>query len=113
MSECIEIDPYVTDELMRDLVGAARSPSAYLVYLWLWRSSHGAGIGRVGISLQGLADATGLSKSAVQAAIRRLRDGRLITSRRSGPTDAPIYCVHQPWLGRGRGGNPGYPRCSR
>jgi hypothetical protein len=30
-----EIDDYVTDILMRDLVGHDRKPASFLVYLWL------------------------------------------------------------------------------
>ena len=39
----IEVDEYVVDTLMADLVGHDRQPSAFLVYLFLWRRTHGAG----------------------------------------------------------------------
>ncbi len=29
------LDPYVTDVLMRDLVGHDRKPTSFLLYLWL------------------------------------------------------------------------------
>ena len=93
----IPLDPYVTDVLMRDLVGHDRMPSAFIVYLWLWRTSRGEGRERVGASLQSLATRTGLSKSAVQKAVRRLAERGLVTPVRAGPTDAPVYEVHAPW----------------
>jgi len=39
----VEIDAYVLDNLMADLVGHDRQPSAFLVYLFLWRRTLGAG----------------------------------------------------------------------
>jgi hypothetical protein len=39
----IEVDDYVVDTLMADLVGHDRQPSAFLVYLYLWRHTHSAG----------------------------------------------------------------------
>ena len=92
-----ELDPYVTDVLMRDLVGHDRVPSAFLVYLWLWRMSRGEGRDRVGASLQTIATQTGLSKSAIQAAVRRLARRRLVSAARASPTAAPVYEVHEPW----------------
>lgn len=96
MSE-LPLDPYVTDVLMRDLVGHDRKPSAFLVYLWLWRSSRGVRRGRAGASLQTMATRTGLSKSGVQAAIRHLVRRRLIAVERAGATAAPVYEVRMPW----------------
>jgi len=97
MTQEVRLDAYVTDVLMRDLVGHDRAPSAYLVYLWLWRASRGEERERVGASLQTLAGRTGLSKSAVQAAVRHLIRRQLISAERSGPTAAPVYRVHSPW----------------
>ena len=93
----LRVDPYLTDVLMRDLVGHDRAPSAHLVYLWLWRMSRGEGRERIGASLQTLGTRTGLSKSAVQAAVRHLARRRLVSATRSGPTAAPVYQVHEPW----------------
>jgi len=93
----LALDPYLTDVLMRDLVGHDRAPSAFIVYLWLWRHSRGEGRDRVGASLQTIATRTGLSKSAVQAAVRRLARRRLVTARRALATEAPTYEVHEPW----------------
>jgi hypothetical protein len=39
----VEIDDYVLDTLMADLVGHDRQPSSFLVYLFLWRRTLGAG----------------------------------------------------------------------
>ena len=97
MTRPVPLDPYIADVLMRDLTGHDRSPSAFLVYLWLWRNSRGEGRERVGASLQAIADQTGLSKSAVQAAVRRLARRRLIEAQRDSPTSAPIYTVLEPW----------------
>jgi hypothetical protein len=97
MTHGLPIDPYLTDVLMRDLVGHDRAPSAFIVYLWLWRTSRGEGRARTGASLQTIATATGLSKSAVQAAVRHLKWRQLISAARAGPTAAPVYEVHAPW----------------
>jgi Helix-turn-helix domain len=97
MTLAVPLDPYICDVLMRDLVGHDRAPSAFLVYLWLWRMSRGEGRERIGASLQTIATQTGLSKSAVQGAVRRLARRRLIVATRAGPTSAPIYEVREPW----------------
>ncbi|HYD11432.1 MAG TPA: helix-turn-helix domain-containing protein [Allosphingosinicella sp.] len=97
MSGPVPLDSYVSDVLMRDLVGHDRAPSAFLVYLWLWRMSRGEGRERIGASLQTIATQTGLSKSAVQGAVRHLKRRRLIEASRAGPTSAPVYEVKTPW----------------
>lgn len=97
MTRAVPLDPYICDVLMRDLVGHDRAASAFLVYLWLWRMSRGEGRERIGASLQTIAMQTGLSKSAVQGAVRRLARRRLIEASRAGPTAAPIYEVKEPW----------------
>ena len=103
MTQPLQIDAYVTDVLMRDLVGHDRAPSAFVVYLWLWRNGPGAGRERVGASLQTIATGTGLSKSAVQAAVRHLARRQLVTARRGRATEAPVYEVHRPWRRDGVG----------
>jgi DNA-binding MarR family transcriptional regulator len=91
------LDPYIVDVLMRDLTGHDRQPSAFLVYLFLWHRA-GANRGRpVRASHKTMADATGLSKSAVQAAVRTLSRRRLIQSHRAAPTAVPEYVVNRPW----------------
>lgn len=96
----LTLDPYLTDTLMRDLLGHDRAPSAFALYLWLWRHSRAVGKGSVGASLQVMASETGLSKSSVQNALRRLKRRRLVSMRRGGPTTACHYDVHEPWRGR-------------
>lgn len=91
------IDPYIVDTLMRDLVGHDHAPSAFLVYLWLWRHTRGRGRPRIGASLQAIASDTGLSKSSVQNALRRLARRKLVATHRSGPTLACVYEVQEPW----------------
>jgi hypothetical protein len=97
MTRTVPLDPYVTDVLMRDLVGHDRAPSAFLVYLWLWRMSRGEGRERIGASLQTIATQTGLSKTAVQGAVRHLARRRLLAASRAAPTVAPVYEVLEPW----------------
>ena len=79
----ILLDAYVLDTLMADLVGHDRQPSAFLVYLFLWRRTHGSGeiTGEITaqVSLLDIATATGLSKRAVQEALRSLTKRRLLT----------------------------------
>ncbi|MBW8814931.1 MAG: helix-turn-helix domain-containing protein [Caulobacterales bacterium] len=93
----LAVDRYVVETLMRDMVGHDRNPSGYLVFLWLWAKTDG-GRRRHAASLQTIARETGLSKSAVQNAVRYLRDRRrLIAAERDGPTSPPVYEVFAPW----------------
>jgi hypothetical protein len=92
------LDAYLVDTLMADLVGHDRQPSAFLVYLLLWRRTHGAGKASVQVSLLDLAGATGLSKRAVQDAIRWLSKRRLLSLQRASITAVPVYTVRRPWV---------------
>lgn len=96
----VEIDAYVIDTLMRDLVGHDRHPSAFLVYLYLWRRTGGPGGEPARVSLRDLAEATGLSKRAVQDALGRLEHRRLLDVRREGITAVPEYAVRRAWSRR-------------
>ena len=98
----ITIDPYIVDTLMPDLVGHDRQPSAFLVYLYLWRQTHGAGEGTVQVALLDIGEATGLSKRAVQDALGRLAKRKLITVARASITAVPVYTVLRPWRDRHR-----------
>lgn len=92
------LDAYIVDVLMRDLIGHDRTPSAFIVYLWLWRKTRGSGRASIGASLKTIADETGLSKSSVQNALRALIERRrLVRAKRLGLTEAPIYEVLEPW----------------
>ena len=93
----IVVDAYVLDTLMRDLVAHDRQPSAFIVYLHLWRRVAASRNGTVHASHQAIADATGLSKSAVQSAIRTLIRRRLVRSRRAFPTATPEYALECHW----------------
>ena len=99
-AESIALDAYVVDTLLPDLVGHDRRPSAFVVYLVLWRHSHG-GRARAALSLRELAEATGLSKRAVQTAVEALARRRLVALERETPTSVPSYAVLKPWLRRG------------
>lgn len=90
-------DSYIVDTLMPDLVGHDRQPSAFLVYLYLWRQTHGRGQPTVQVALLDIAEATGLSKRAVQDAIGRLGKRRLLTVARERITAVPVYTVLRPW----------------
>lgn len=96
----LDLDPYVVDTLMPDLVGHDRQPSAFLVYLLLWRLTHGAGTGSAQVALRDLAEGTGLSKRAVQEALARLAKRNLIEVARDGLTAIAVYTVLQPWRRR-------------
>ena len=90
------LDDYVTDVLMRDLVGHDRRPVSFLVYLWL------AAEGRrrnsaVQISYQELAESIGVSKSSAQAAVRWLIRRKLLAASKENATATPRYTVLCPW----------------
>lgn len=90
------LDPYVFNVLMRDLAGREQRPAAFLVYLMLWwKQAHDDDMQ---LSLQQLAGATGLSKSAVQASIRLLVRRRLVRADRDLPTSVPRYTLLRPWV---------------
>jgi hypothetical protein len=94
----VQIDDYIIDTLMPDLVNHDRQPSAFLVYLFLWRRTHGAGDESAQVSLFDLATGTGLSKRAVQEALRWLSRRRLLSIQRASITAVPVYTVKRPWV---------------
>jgi hypothetical protein len=96
----VSLDRHVVDALMPDLVGHDRQPSAFVVYLYLWCQGRGRGERRTAASLQRIADETGLSKSAVQYALRTLRRRRLVSSRQASAPSVPTHVVHTPWVRR-------------
>ena len=93
----IVLDDYVIESLMPDLVGHDHHPSAFLLYLALWRLT-GAGERETVASLRQLADETGLSRRAVQDAVARLATRQLVEVRRGGITDVPAYRLLRPWV---------------
>src|SRR5580658_2103667 len=74
----VEIDDYVLDVLLPDLAGHDHSPAAFLTYVVLWTHLYRSEERSVAVSLQQLAELTGLSKSAVQGAIPPLKRRSLI-----------------------------------
>jgi hypothetical protein len=93
----VALDTYILDTLMVDLVGHDRQLSAYLVYLFLWRKTHGNHRPRIQIALRDIAEQTGLSKRGVQDALRWLVRRKLISAERESVTAIPWYTVHRPW----------------
>jgi DNA-binding transcriptional ArsR family regulator len=97
----LALDPYVIDTLMPDLVGHDRKPSAFLVWLYLWRQSTIRKSSSVPASLAMIAENTGLSRRAVQNAVAVLTRRKLILARRESATAIPVYVPQFPWR-RGR-----------
>ena len=94
--DSIPVDTYVFDVLMRDLIGHDKHPSAFLVFLHLWRRTAETK-GTVFVSYQSIADASGLSKSAVQDAIATLERRKLVRVQRKSPTATPGYTLVCHW----------------
>ena len=96
----MKTDPYLVDTLMRDLVAHSRSSAAFLVYLQLYRHTHGMGRESAAMSHQILAELIGISKRSVQTALAHLIERRLIRRRKTRPTAVPVYTVLTPWIRR-------------
>ena len=94
-----EIDEYVTDVLMRDLVGHDKRPVSFLVYLWLAAEGQRRG-GEVQISYQELAESIGVSKSSAQTSVGWLVQRRLLKATKASATAVPRYEVESPWRKR-------------
>jgi DNA-binding GntR family transcriptional regulator len=92
------IDAYVLDTLMPDLVRHDRQPAAFLLYLHLTHRLGRAHSTRA--SLRELAADTGLSKTAVQRAVRTLLRRRLLKVEKGSATAVPGYSVLRPWVRR-------------
>ncbi|HXC96855.1 MAG TPA: helix-turn-helix domain-containing protein [Edaphobacter sp.] len=92
----MKIDDYITDTLLRDIVGHDRRPTAFLVYLWL-AAEHSRTRKPIQISYQDLAENIGISKSAAQSAINWLLRRKLLTVTRQTATATPIYTVQKTW----------------
>jgi CRP-like cAMP-binding protein len=93
-----QLDGYVVDALLPDLVGHDRSPSAFLLFLFLWRRTGGAARSTV-LSHQMAADGTGLTKRSVQVALRHLVQRGLVTVRRKTKTSAAVVALRCDWRG--------------
>jgi len=95
--ETIPIDDYVLDVLMRDLIGHDRQPAAFLVYLYLFGQAARRKWKPVPASLRMLAEATGLSRSAVQTALVTLRRRELVETKADHATAIPEHRVLRHW----------------
>ena len=96
------IDEYVTDVLMRDLVGHDKRPVSFLVYLWLAAEQQRRDA-PVRISYQELAESIGVSKSSAQTAVGWLLRRQLLQVNKANATETPIYRVQRPWQTRSQG----------
>jgi DNA-binding MarR family transcriptional regulator len=90
------LDEYVVETLMPDLIAHDHTPSAFIVYVKLWHDGGGPGR-RIQTSLSTLAVETGLSKSSVQTALRRLRKRGYLSTKRASATAVPVHTVLAPW----------------
>lgn len=99
----VQFDPYVVDVLMGDLVGHDRKPSAFLVYVHLVVLCQRDRRGEASASLQQMATDVGLSKSAVQTALRHLEARQLISSQRGPGVGEIRRRVLSPWRSGVRG----------
>ena len=93
----VPVDDYVIDVLLRDLTGHDQQPSAFLVYLYLYAVSCRDKWRPFSRSLREIAEATGLSKSAVQTALITLRRRELVSALDQGPTRPPRLRVLRHW----------------
>jgi DNA-binding transcriptional MocR family regulator len=82
---------------MRDIVGHDQQPAAYLIYLHLYGQAARRKWKPVVASLRMVADATGLSKSAVQIALTNLRRRELIVTTRDHATATSRHRVLRHW----------------
>ena len=96
----VAIDDYVLDVLLPDLAGHDRSPAAFLIYVVLWTKLYRSEQRSVALSLQQLGELAGLSKSAVQAAIRLLKRRNLIRITKASATSVPQYELIRHWVRR-------------
>jgi response regulator of citrate/malate metabolism len=96
------IDEYVTDVLLRDLVGHDKRPVSFLVYLWLAVEEQRRN-SPVRISYQELAESIGVSKSSAQTAVGWLVRRELLQVSKANATATPVYKVQRPWRNRRQG----------
>ena len=100
----IPIESYVIDCLLPDLVGHDRLLSSFIVYLFLYRQASPLANWSVRLSHQSIANATGLSRSAVQSALAHLQKRQLIATSRAHPTAVPLHKIQRPWQRLGKKG---------
>ena len=99
-----KLDPYITEVLMRDLVGHDRRPASFLVYIWFTAEQQNHARQRrgsaVSISYQELAESIGISKSSAQSAVAWLIRRKLLAATKTTVTATPAYKVLTPWRNR-------------
>jgi len=91
-----QLDDYVIDTLLRDLVGHDRRPASFLVYLWITAEQQRRR-SPVSISYSELAENIGISKSSAQAGVRWLLRRKLLAVSRQSVTATPQYKSQTPW----------------
>jgi hypothetical protein len=97
----IELDSYVIDVLMRDLVRHDKMPSAFIVYVYLAvRAEREMRAKGIPASYSTISTATGLSKTAVQKAIAHLLRRKLISVAKASATATPVYRLNRHWRPR-------------
>lgn len=96
MAAPFELDRYVVDVLMPDLVGHDRKPSAFLVYLLV----EGLDAEREPLGYSALAERTGLSRRTCQDAIAHLERRGLIAVERRAENEAAWFRLLRPWIRR-------------
>jgi hypothetical protein len=94
-----KLDPYITDILLRDLVGHDRRPASFLVYIWLTAEQQRRAA-PVSISYQDLAESIGISKSSAQSAVGWLTRRKLLAVTKTTVTATPAYKALTPWRAR-------------
>ena len=101
MNATASLDRYVVDVLMRDLIGHDRRPAAFLVYVFLaTRDAED----QLPPSHAALAERIGLSRRAVQEALRHLSERGLIERERVALTEPARIRILAPWRERGSEG---------
>jgi short subunit dehydrogenase-like uncharacterized protein len=96
----VELDNYIVDVLLRDLVGHDKMPSAFLVYLFLAVRVEREMRSGIAASLAMIVSGTGLSKTTAQAAIRHLKQRKLISVSKATSTAVPVYRLNRHWRPR-------------
>jgi hypothetical protein len=96
MKRDIILDPYVHGTLLRDLVGHDHKPAAFLIYFWLYAEQQRLSK-PIAVSYARLAEETGLSRSASQAAVGWLLRRKLLSVNKEAVTATPVYEVQRPW----------------
>ena len=86
------------DCLLPDLAGHDRRLASFVIYLYLYRQASQQAQWSVRMSHQSIANATGLSRSAVQSALAHLQGRQLIATSRANATAVPLHRVLRPWL---------------